>query len=353
MLSRIPKIRPYRPSGYGIFMKPNNMATLNLPKESIIALTFAVFCALATTAHSTPEEAQKAGPRRSERENLQISGNPFKRFIGEWALKEDRWSQNWGQGTEHIKIPNHHTLSQTLNTDNSLLSTVDATSPRGHILWSYNRTTRQVHHLSSFGTARNGVGTGTVNQNGDVTLKVSFGGEQADTHRIYTYKWISEDEYELMSIQYDSKNKPTGHFYGGTFIRIRQKQPNEKDLAAIQKLLRVIDDNDAEMETKLSVYEDSIIHMAPDHGVITSKTELGKLLEEQKKHGYADMTHEIAEVFPFERIVLMRGQVIGTYHPKDGSKPFPFRTKNLFVFRRQDDGSLKVWQVIFNRSPNT
>lgn len=35
--------------------------------------------------------------------------NPFKKFIGEWTLKDDNWSHNWGNGTENIKIPNHHT----------------------------------------------------------------------------------------------------------------------------------------------------------------------------------------------------------------------------------------------------
>jgi hypothetical protein len=34
--------------------------------------------------------------------------NPFDKFIGEWTLKDDNWSHNWGNGTENIKIPNHH-----------------------------------------------------------------------------------------------------------------------------------------------------------------------------------------------------------------------------------------------------
>lgn len=63
------------------------------------------------------------------------------------------------------------------------------------------------------------------------------------------------------------------------------------------------------------------------------------------------MTHEIVDVFPYDEIVLLRGQVMGTVHPKDGKAPFKFRTKNLFVFRRTADRSLKIWQVIYNYSP--
>lgn len=146
--------------------------------------------------------------------------NPFARFIGQWTLKNDDWSQNWGNGLEAIKIPNHHTTSQALNTNNSLLSVVD-TPPKGHIFWTWNPVTKEVRHLSSFGDLRIGVGQGSVSEKGDLKLKVSFEGEAAGTYRIYTYIWITDDEYELKSVQYDAKDKPTGLFYGGRFVRTK------------------------------------------------------------------------------------------------------------------------------------
>lgn len=157
-------------------------------------------------------------------ETVEKPKNPFNKFIGEWTLKDDNWSQNWGQGDEHIKIPNHHTICRELNTDNSLLAVIDGTPPYGHIFWSYNPVKKEVDHLSSFGTTRAGVGKGTVNENGDVSLKISFADEPEGTYRLYTYKWISENEYDLKSIQYDAKGKPTGNFYGGTFIRIQSRK---------------------------------------------------------------------------------------------------------------------------------
>ncbi|MEB2776394.1 hypothetical protein SYJ56_13815 [Algoriphagus sp. D3-2-R+10] len=153
----------------------------------------------------------------------QKTKNPFNKFIGEWTLKDDNWSQNWGNGTENIRIPNHHTVCKELNTDNSLLAVIDGTPPYGHIFWSYNPVKKEVDHLSSFGTTRAGVGKGKVNENGDVTLKISFADEAEGTYRLYTYKWISENEYDLKSIQYNDKNEATGYFYGGTFVRIDTK----------------------------------------------------------------------------------------------------------------------------------
>ena len=279
------------------------------------------------------------------------NASPFRRFFGEWTLKEDRWSQNWGQGDQHLTIRNHHTLIKDINTPNSVLSVVNAREPRGHILWSFDPATQEVHHLSSFGTARNGVGKGRLSDAGDLTLKVAFSNEAPGTYRIYTYKWVTDDEYELRSVQYDAEGAPTGFFYAGSFVRIRPEVARTKDEAAIKAILRVIDDNNADSETMLSVYADDVVHMAPDEPAHIGKAALGQHLQEAKKHGHADMTHEIVEMVPFENIILMRGQVTGTYHPRDGATPFAFQTKNLFVFRREPEGSLKVWKVIFNMSP--
>lgn len=150
--------------------------------------------------------------------------NPFNKFIGEWTLKEDKWSQNWGQADEHIKIPNHHTICRELNTSNSLLAVIDGAPPHGHIFWSYNPVKKEVNHLSNFGISRAGVGKGTVNENGDIFLKISFSDEPEGTYRLYTYKWASKNEYDLKSIQYDANDKPTGFFYSGTFVRIQNKK---------------------------------------------------------------------------------------------------------------------------------
>lgn len=172
-----------------------------------------------------------------EKGQYQSSINPFVKFIGEWTLKNDDWTQNWGGETETIKIPYHHTISKQLNTDNSLLSIIDGPEPNGHIFWSYNPNTKEVYHSSSFGTIRAGQGNGTVSENGDLRLKVSFEGEPKGTYRIYTYTWLSIDEYELKSIQFDKKNKATGLFYGGTFTRIKNDQNNAEEEKIKQEIL--------------------------------------------------------------------------------------------------------------------
>ncbi|MEN0050448.1 MAG: hypothetical protein AAF806_25510 [Bacteroidota bacterium] len=295
--------------------------------------------------------AQKTSTIKFKNNNAETNllENPLRKFVGEWTLKENKWSQNWGGNDEEIEILQHHTLSSAINTSHSLLSIIDGPAPNGHILWTYNPIKKEIHHLSSFGTSRIGVGKGGVNENGDLRLKISFEGEQQGTYRIYTYKWISDNEYELKSVQFDATGQPTGLYYGGTFIRINQKE--NRDLQEIKRILSRLDDNEATMDLKMNDWVEDLVHMAPDNPAITSKKDLKAYLVEQKKYGYSDMEHQIIEYNSYDDIVVMRGQVIGTFFPSDGGKSFEFETKNLFIFRRVADG-LKIWKVIYNMSPN-
>ena len=158
---------------------------------------------------------------QSQKNTEAIAKNPFLKFVGEWTLKDDSWTQNWGYGTETIKILNHHTVCSAINTSHSLLSVIDGPEPNGHIFWVYNPVTEEVSHLSSFGDIRIGKGSGALNENADLKLKISFEGEAKGTYRIYNYKWTNTNEYHMKSVQYAEDDTPTGLFYEGTFVRIK------------------------------------------------------------------------------------------------------------------------------------
>ncbi len=265
-------------------------------------------------------------------------------------MKDDLWVHNWGNGTDTIRIKNHHTVSTGVNTANSLFSIIDGPEPNGHIFWSYNPKTKAVHHLSSFGTIRAGVGQGSVNENGDLTLRIVFEGEPEDTYRIYNYTWRNADEYHMKSVQYDSNGAPTGLFYEGTFIRLTREDPTSTK-TQIKAILAVLDNNAISVAEQLSVYLEDVVHMAPGNEVHIGKEALGEYLTQQRQYGETKMKHEIVELEAHGDIVIMRGEVTGTYYPKDKTPPVAFSTKNLFVFKATG-GTLKIEKVIYNSSPN-
>ncbi len=154
----------------------------------------------------------------------ELAGNPFAPFFGEWTLKDDKFQQVWdGKTVETLAIPNHHTRCAAVNTDRSVLCVVDAGGLKGHIFWTYDSARKQVHHLSHFGTSRNGVGTGELDEKGNLHSRVSFQDEPEGSYRLYEYVWLTKDEYTMMSRQYASDGKPTGNWYGGVFVR-REKR---------------------------------------------------------------------------------------------------------------------------------
>lgn len=275
------------------------------------------------------------------------SENPFSKFFGEWTLKNNDWTQNWGGETETIKIPKHHTISQGINTKNSLLSIIDGPEPNGHIFWSYNPKTKEVFHLSSFGDIRAGHGKGTIDDEGNVKLNLSFEGEPKGTYRIYNYTWMNDDQYYMKSVQYDKNDKPTGLFYEGNFVRIETNESLRKE---IDDILDILDNNEISKEQQLKVYTKNVVHMAPNNEVIVGKADLLTYLKQQKTYGYADMEHQIKEFSTHGDIVVMRGEIKGTFYPNN-KKQITFKTKNLFIFKRVNK-VLKIEKIIYNSTPN-
>jgi ketosteroid isomerase-like protein len=286
-------------------------------------------------------------------------GNPFRKFIGEWTLKDDNWEQGYNGKTDIVKIPNHFTICKEVNTDNSLLWVIEAPNSKGHIFWSFNSAEESVQWSSSFYSYRSGTGKGTVSENGDVTFKVSFEGEPSGSFGIYKYQWVSSNEFILSSVQYDDKGHPTGQTYGGNFIRITPSvktsstgllQPNltsyKEDIAKVGKALKVLDGSN--VDSTLNVFSDDFVHMEQGKRAVTKKADLRKVLERGASYGETKMVHEALSVNSYHDVVLTRGRVKGTWTSPKGES-FPFETNNIITFRRETDGQLKVWQVIFNR----
>ena len=224
---------------------------------------------------------------------------------------------------------------------------MDGPEPNGQSFWSYNPVTKEVDHVSSFGDIRAGKGKGTIDENGNLRLKLSFEGEAKGTYRMYSYTWTNDNEYVLKSVQYDQNDQPTGLFYGGTFVRI-----SPKDVALeITTILKTLDNNDISIDEQLKVYADDIVHMAPNNFAIQNKQDLKTYLEQQRSYGTSQMTHKMISYEKLGKTVIMIGAVSGTFLPKNQEKHIPFKTKNLFVFKRIH-GHLKISKIIYNMSPS-
>ena len=154
------------------------------------------------------------------------SDNPFASFIGDWTLKEGKFQRSLdGKKVETFEIPHHLTRCEEINTKGSILCISDWGELEGHSLWTFDSKRSQIHQLSHFGETRNGVGIGAFEKGSNLSIKVYFQDDADGIYRIYTYTWISKNEYAMVSRQYDNRQKYTGDWYGGTFVRIPKDSP--------------------------------------------------------------------------------------------------------------------------------
>ncbi|WP_147404393.1 hypothetical protein [Aquimarina sp. AD1] len=122
----------------------------------------------------------------------------------------------------------------------------------------------------------------------------------------------------------------------------------EKDQKSVMAILKILDNHTISTEDKMKVWVDDLVHMAPNQPLITDKMALIAHIDKEKEFGFADMKHEITEIHSYQEIVVMQGKVTGTFYPANTETSNTFSTKNLFVFRRIKNDSLKIWKVIFN-----
>lgn len=297
----------------------------------------------------------------------QADDSPFAAFSGEWTLKDDKFEfVGDGKNVQTQIIPQHHTRCDRVNTDRSVLCVVKAGELNGHILWTYDASRKRVHWLSHFGSERTGYGTGAFEGAGNLKFKLTFTDEPEGGYREYRYEWVTPAEYRMMSRQYDAQGRATGNWYGGTFVRLpsprradaafatpaagKERTSNgiysvEDDRRKVEAILKRIDAD----VTDTSIYSYDVVHMAQGSRPITSKAELQKALTAEASFGRSRMTHQIVTLHSYPDMVLTRGRVKGTWHPANGGAVVPFETNNMITFRRAPDGSLKIWQVIFNR----
>ncbi|MEM9391095.1 MAG: nuclear transport factor 2 family protein [Bacteroidota bacterium] len=275
--------------------------------------------------------------------------NPFGKFIGEWTLKNDDWTQNWGNGTETIKIPGHHTITRQLNTDNSLLSIIDGPEPNGHIFWSYNPKTGELGHLSSFGSIRSGKGKGKINEQGDVELKLTFEGETPGTYRIYNYQWINEDEYHMKSVQFSENDQPTGLFYEGYFVRIKNQQdPNEavkNEVLHHGKVIREAFGNE-DIDKIKALHHPNVIKALGYHDLKTGRDEvMAGLKGTLDSFTLEFIENDVESILIQDNMAIEQTKFSIKGTPKNGGESWVFSGRTVVTYIRYDD-SPTGWATI-------
>ena len=87
--------------------------------------------------------------------------NPLKSFVGDWVLKNELWKVSENVNYTETKLPNFAFKAELIGPDNTLLWHEDfGNGFLATILWSYQKESEILHHLSNNGFNNIGIGIG-------------------------------------------------------------------------------------------------------------------------------------------------------------------------------------------------
>lgn len=124
---------------------------------------------------------------------------------------------------------------------------------------------------------------------------------------------------------------------------------------AVLEMLARVDASvrEGDLEKTLEYVADDVVHMPPDQPSLVGKPALRRWQLEFFGAFSADMVHHPDETTECGEVVIHRGRVTGTLKPKGTGDSITLNNKYLFVLRKYQDGTLKLWRAMFNSNATT
>ena len=145
--------------------------------------------------------------------------DPLKKFVGDWVLKNELWKSSENGNYTETELNNFAFKAELIGPDNTLLWHEDfGNGFLATILWSYQKESKIIHHLSNNGFNNIGIGVEKFDDRNDIRVETEYTNLCTNCYYEYYYHWISLDEIEFKATFYEDDN-PNGDFYGGNFVR--------------------------------------------------------------------------------------------------------------------------------------
>lgn len=122
------------------------------------------------------------------------------------------------------------------------------------------------------------------------------------------------------------------------------------DSAAVARIVATFDScaRTGALDVFMSHVDDGVVALMPDQPAMVGKNAVRESYRSLYGTFTFDMRHAPIDTYAVGDLVISRGDASGTLTAKAGGPPMPFNNKFLMVFRRQADGSLKIWRVAAN-----
>ena len=129
-----------------------------------------------------------------------------------------------------------------------------------------------------------------------------------------------------------------------------KKADIESDTEAISSLTKEIlrSWNEGDYEGYMALIDDDAIFMPPNASAITGIDALRSLYRVSFDQLTFDITISTEEIHVCDDWAFTRETWIGSMTPKNGGEPIRPNNKVIGIYRKQSDGSWKLWRAIYN-----
>lgn len=174
-------------------------------------------------------------------QNTIANSDKLRLFEGEWKLKDNVWKSKSNSVYKEDVNPNRSFVAKAVSPENTILWEEDFDNGAwATLLWTYHKETGRVNHISNTTDNNIGIGVGEFDKNNDLTIKIVYPNGCTNCHRIYSFHWINDGEFDFKATIYKD-GKPTGDFYGCTFVRQIGNRKNENNVKFVQIGVNVSD----------------------------------------------------------------------------------------------------------------
>jgi uncharacterized protein (TIGR02246 family) len=131
----------------------------------------------------------------------------------------------------------------------------------------------------------------------------------------------------------------------------------EADIEAIRSVTQEISRtwNENDFEGYMALMDEEAMVLLANGPTLKGIEEIRSLYSNSFSQNSFDVTATTEEIQVGGDIAFSRDTWVGSANPKDGGEPIVFDNKTIFIYKKQTDGSWKIWRNMYNsnNSPGT
>jgi ketosteroid isomerase-like protein len=106
--------------------------------------------------------------------------------------------------------------------------------------------------------------------------------------------------------------------------------------------------NEGDYEGYMAIIDEEAVFLPPNAPTVSDMETIRSIYKSQFDSFDLDLTIMNKEIHVFGDLAFSRDGWKGSLYPKDSSEPILFDNKIITIYKKQPDGSWKIWRAMFN-----